>query len=357
MERGITMPGMGGFGTETISGFYPYLLLDLAIIVGIAWLSLVAQLGYHLRGHGSIPAVWADPSMPGSRPPDVPARIFLRRSLGILWIVDGLLQAQPAMPGGFAHNILAPATLGQPSWLSNLLNWESFFWQAHPLDLAVATVCIQIGLGVAILAGADSRLGKAGLWSSIVWGLGVWLGGEAMGGFVSPGTELMGAPGAVLVYVAAAALLLLPRVIWVGERAYRGIRVGVGAFFLLGAVLQAAPWHSFWTAPGLSAMFTSMASVPQPGFLSAPVLWTAHLAQVAPVPLNAFFVGVMGTLGIGLVRGRGVLRSWTLAALAWLAVTWWIGQDFGALGSKTATDPNLSPLLAMMLVCAWIGSR
>ena len=41
----------------------------------------------------------------------------------------------------------------------------------------------------------------------------------------------------------------------------------------------------------------------------------------------------------------------------WLAVTWWIGQDFGALGSRTATDPNLSPLLAVVLISAWLPIR
>lgn len=30
------------------------------------------------------------------------ARSFLRHGLGILWVLDGLLQAQPGMPAGFA---------------------------------------------------------------------------------------------------------------------------------------------------------------------------------------------------------------------------------------------------------------
>ena len=115
------------------------------------------------------------------------------------------------MPGGFAKQIVAANAIGQPHWLANLLNWEIYFWQAHPLDLAVGTVFIQVGLGVAILAGGDTVIGKAALWASIAWGLFVWVGGEAMGGIlISRATEMMGAPGAVLVYVAAASLLLAP---------------------------------------------------------------------------------------------------------------------------------------------------
>ena len=350
------MPGMGSYGTETIGGFYPYLFIDLLIIVALAWVCFGAQVGFRfLDEREGIVSQVAGAAL-AVLSPVIPARLFLRRAIGVIWIADGLLQAQPAMPGGFARTIVAPLAAGQPHWLANLLNWEVYFWQAHPLDLAVATVFIQVGLGVAILAGGDSPLGKAGLWASIAWGLFVWVGGEGLGGILIMGTtELMGSPGAVLVYVAAAGLLLAPVRIWERGRVYRGIRVGVGAVLLFGAVLQAIPAEGFWTGSGLSGMFFAMARVPQPGFLSAPVFAAAHLAQSQPVLLNSLFIAVMALIGAGLVSGRAP-RRWTVAALAWLVISWWIGQDFGAVGSRTATDPNLSPLLGVMLLCAWIGT-
>lgn len=351
------MPGMGSYGTETIGGFYPYLFIDLLIILGLVWVCWGVQVGFRYLDEREGRVVDKDSQSTPSPVALIPARLFLRRAIGIIWIVDGLLQAQPAMPGGFAKNVVAPLSAGQPHLLANLLNWEVYFWQAHPLDLAVGTVFIQVGIGVAILAGGDSPLGKFGLWASIAWGLFVWVGGEALGGLLISGTTaLMGAPGAVLVYVAAAGLLLAPRRIWESGRAYRVIRIGVGALLLLGALLQAIPWEGFWTGHGLSAMFLGMAGVPQPGFLSGPVLAVAHLARSQPILLNSVFIAVMLALGSGLILGRAP-RRWTIATLVWLAITWWIGQDFGALGSKTATDPNLSPLLAVMLVCAWIGTR
>jgi cytochrome oxidase Cu insertion factor (SCO1/SenC/PrrC family) len=346
---------MGSFGTETIAGFYPYLLIDLVIIVGLVWLAMGIQIALPHLSSGVTPA--ESTGADRTEAPPIPARLFLRRAIGIIWILDGLLQAQPAMPGGFVQNVISPTALGQPGWLANLLHWESYFWQAHPLDLAVATVLIQVGIGVMILAGGDSNLGKFGLWLSIGWGLFVWVGGEAMGGMlISGATEMMGAPGAVLVYAAAAGLLLVPRRLWTGGRVGPQLRLGVGAVLLFGAVLQAIPWEGFWRARGLSAMFLAMAKVPQPGFLSAPVLWVAHLAESYPFWLNLSFVLVMAALGIGLIVGRHP-SIWMVAALVWLAFIWWVGQDFGALGSKTATDPNLSPLLAVMLVTAWMAGR
>ena len=351
------MPGMGSYGTETIGGFYPYLFIDLLIIVALVWVCWGVGVGFRYLDEREGHLVDRSSAAAPSPAPRIPARLFLRWAIGIIWIVDGLLQAQPAMPGGFAKNVVQPLAAGQPHLLANLLNWEVYFWQAHPLDLAVATVFIQVGLGVAILAGGDSAIGKFGLWASIAWGLFVWVGGEALGNVLASGaTELMGAPGAVLVYVAAAALLLAPRRIWEGGRAYRVMRIGVGSVLLFGALLQAIPSEGFWTGRGLSAMFLAMGHVPQPGFLSRPVIAVAHLAQSQPIVLNSVFIAVMAVIGIGLISGR-VPRRWTIAALVWLGIAWWIGQDFGALGSKTATDPNLSPLLAVMLICAWRGTQ
>ena len=349
------MPGMGRFGTETIGGFYPYLLIDLVIIVGLVWLAVGIQIAIPHLFSGAAPAKATEADR--TEAPPVPARVFLRRAIGTIWIVDGLLQAQPAMPGGFVQNVISPIAQGQPGWLANLLHWESYFWQAHPLDLAVSTVLMQVGIGVMILAGGDSILGKVGLWLSVAWGLFVWVGGEAMGGMlISGATEMMGAPGAALVYVAAAGLLLGPLRLWAGGTVGPLIRRGVGAILLLGAIPQAIPWEGFWHARGLSAMFLAMAKVPQPGFLSAPVFWIAHLAETHPVWLNLSFVLVMAALGIALIVGSHP-GKWMVAALVWLAFSWWVGQDFGALGSKTATDPNLSPLLAVMLVTAWMAIR
>lgn len=169
------MPGMGSLGTEVVGGFYPYLLVDLVILVAVA--ASLRLLRTRRRGG-------AQPAIPGP-----PARQVLLWVLGSTWILDGLLQAQPDMPGGFAQNVLAPAAQGVPGWLANVIGWEIYFWEAHPLDLAVATVLIQAGLGVAIIAGDGFRAGRIGLWLSIVWALWVWIGGEGMGGILAPGGD------------------------------------------------------------------------------------------------------------------------------------------------------------------------
>lgn len=299
------------------------------------------------------------------------ARGFLRAALGTVWILDGLLQAQPGMPAGFARGILAPAAAGQPAWLATLLHWEMAVWQAHPVHLAVATVLIQIGIGVAILSGGDSWVGRLGLWTSIVWGLAVWLMGEGLGGLLGPGASVIsGAPGAVLAYVFAGGLLLAPLSWWESGRVRRLVEVGVGSTLLLGVLLQTIPAEGFWGPGTLSSIFAAMAATPQPGFLADPIRALAAWTAADPLLWNALLTLAMAGLGVGFLLG-GRTRGLTMFAGLWLLFSWWFGQDFGTFGAGIATDPNLAPLLVVLLVTAqltaapagrlvgrpWLGAR
>jgi len=331
-----------------VSTFYAVLLVELGIT-----LLVLSGVGVYWRWHH---LAWPGARNSSRSLPSIPARTFLRCLLGSLWVLDGLLQAQPAMPAGFPGGILAPVAVGQPGWLHAMLDWEVRLWQVHPVHLAAATVLIQVGIGLAILTGGDTRLGRVGLWSSIVWGILVWLLGEAVGGLLGPGASLLsGSPGSVLAYVAAAALLLAPVELWQRGRACRIIEVGVGTTFLIGALLQTLPSEGFWTPAGLRALFAPMAVVPQPGFLGGPIAALARLVATDPLLWNSLFIFAMLGLGVGLCLIGG--NRWlTMAALVWTAFAWWFGQDFGMFGTGVATDPNLAPLMAVLLLTAQLSS-
>ena len=111
------------------------------------------------------------------------------------------------------------------------------------------------GLGVdpgrASASGCWSR--RTGTWSrlaglaAVAWGLVVWVFGESFGGIFAPGLSwLTGAPGAVLIYVVAGALVALPEDAWRSPRLGRLLLAGTGVFFLGMAVLQAWPGRGFW---------------------------------------------------------------------------------------------------------------
>lgn len=288
---------------------------------------------------------------------EVSGRGFLRMALGCMWVLDGALQAQPAMAGNFATQVIAPLNNSQPSWLQDLLRWEVYLWQDHAVVFDVATVLIQIGLGISILAGKDTVAGRIGLWMSIGWALAVWVGGEAFGGlFVVGASELFGAPGPVLAYAAAAALLLLPVRAWDNGKANKIIRSGLGVVLLVGALLQMVPFEGFWYSHRLSSMFSAMAATPQPGFLSAPIASISRSVAARPDLWNVGAIVVMAILGIGLLAGRA-RRAWSWATALWLFAIWWFSQDFGFLGG-VGTDPNLNiPLLILLIAGENVGVK
>src|SRR5580704_3268095 len=48
---------------------------------------------------------------------EVPARRLLRIGFGLIWILDGLLQAQPKMAAGLPSLVIAPTAAGSPAWV------------------------------------------------------------------------------------------------------------------------------------------------------------------------------------------------------------------------------------------------
>ncbi len=276
----------------------------------------------------------------------------VRIGLGFLWIVDGLLQAQPDMSSQLLSNIVVPLFSTLPALL--VRGFEPLVAQLsrHPLTFDLVIMWTQITLGLALCLAPPGRLRRLTLQATIVWGLGVWVIGEGMGGIFGGGaTWLTGSPGSVLFYMAAAALLLQGEDRWRDQTVAREARWVFAGLWLFGAVIQAWPANGFWTASGLQAPVISMAQMPQPHALSALLYASAHLLAAHPVISNGAIVGVMLLLFLGYVffADRPVVLY---ATLAWLLLTWVLGQDFGVMGGL-GTDPNSSPAIALLMVALW----
>jgi cytochrome oxidase Cu insertion factor (SCO1/SenC/PrrC family) len=294
---------------------------------------------------------------PAGGPAEPAGRRFLRISVGGLWIVDGLLQAQPDMPAGFVRNMIAPGAAASPPWLAALVNPLADIWTRHPVVADAATVWVQVGLGVLILVGGRGILARVTLWASVGWSLLVWVVGEFLGGLLAPGASwLVGAPGAVLVYAIAGLLLLAPDGWWRSGRCALLARRSVAVWVLLGALLQALPWEGSWSAAGLSAPFVRALGSNQPELLLKPISWANSMALSRPITLNATIVAVLVIVGLTLLVSGS--RAVIAVGFVVFAVTWWVGQDFGVLGG-IGTDPNTALPLALLLASSlprWAGS-
>ena len=143
---------------------------------------------------------------------------------------------------------------------------------------------------------------------SIGWALCVWVFGESMGGILAPGASwLFGAPGAVIFYALAGALLALPERAWRDPRLGRRLLVGCGVYFIAMAVLQAWPGNGFWTegsSGALPAMVSEMAETPQPHAIAQVLGHFGSFAAGHAVLVNAFVVAALGGIGLALLSGR-----------------------------------------------------
>jgi hypothetical protein len=289
-------------------------------------------------------------------------RTLLRVGFGIIWIFDGILQAQPAMAVGMPSQVIEPTAAASPHWVQHLLNWAGTAWSYHPMQDGAAAVWIQIGIGVWLLAGPRGPSSRLAGLTSVAWGLVVWVFGEAFGGIFAPGlTWLFGAPGAVLFYCAAGVLIALPERAWQTPQLGRRVLGFMGAFFVGMAVLQAWPGRGFWQGtlhgkPGtLTGMIGSMVAVPQPHLLASWVSAFGAFVAAHGFAVNLFAVIALAAIGAGLLSGQPrLLRPTIVFMVAFCLADWVLIEDLGFLGGL-GTDPNSMIPMSLVVVGGYLA--
>jgi cytochrome oxidase Cu insertion factor (SCO1/SenC/PrrC family) len=309
---------------------------------------------------------WVPPQTagrPGSpRAAESAGRRVLRIGFGLLWLFDGALQAQPKMPGGLPSQVIEPAAQASPRWVQDLVNAGGTIWSDHPVTVAAASVWIQAGIGLWLLAAPRGRWSRAAGLASVAWGLAVWVWGESFGGIFAPGLSwLTGAPGAVLLYCVAGALIALPPRAWGTPRTGRLLLAGTGLFFAGMAVLQAWPGRGYWqgTAHGqpgtLAGMVAGMAQTSQPHVLSAMVAAFGGFDAAHGFAVNLFVVIMLAATGTALLTGRPVpARAAVIAAAVLCLADWVLVQDFGFFGGL-GTDPNSMIPTIILLAAGYLA--
>jgi cytochrome oxidase Cu insertion factor (SCO1/SenC/PrrC family) len=361
------MPGMNSGLSDTnptiVAAFRAALLhqglviLAVLLVLALGWISIrefvpsaagLARRGYGRRATGREPA----------------GRQLLRMGFGILWIVDGVLQAQPAMPAGLPSNVIEPSAASSPQWVQHAVNWASTGWSYHPIQAGAAAVWIQVGIGIWLLlapAGPISRL--AGI-ASAGWGLVVWVFGESFGSIFSPGQSILfGTPGAAAIYCVAGIAIALPDRHWRTAALGRRLLAGLGVFLLAMAVLQAWPGRGFWQGAvggkpaSLAAMVSSMAATPQPHFLAGWLNGFESFDAGHGFAVNLVVVIALAAIGASLLSGRADFIRPTLALGAVLCLaTWVLVQDLGFLGGL-GTDPNSMIPLGLLAAAGYVAMQ
>lgn len=330
---GVLMSAVQRSHAPIMTYFYVMNLVILLLVVVLGGTLVIARIQRH-------------PVHPWEGSPR--ARRILIMGIGFLWVLDGVLQAQPLMVTQFVHTLLVPLLVGQPRPITALMRAGMHLWQLHPLTWDIGIIWLQILLGVLILLGADTGWRRIALWLSIGWGLIVWVGGEGLGSLLSGGSWFIGSPGSVALYAAVAILLLLPPTRWSSPKFRDVIRKVIAALWALFAFLQAWPGAGWWSPAKLSTDILTQAQMAQPGFISAPLYALAHLVARDPKLWNGIFVALFCLLALVWGISRPTRLTWLITVVSTIGL-WWFGQDLGVFGGM-GTDPNSGAVLLLGLI-------
>jgi hypothetical protein len=124
---------------------------------------------------------------PSPAPAEPAWRQLLRIGFGLLWIFDGVLQAQPKMAVGLPSQVIGPTAASSPAWVQHLVNLGGTTWSYHPMQAGASAVWIQVGIGIWLITAARGTWSRLAGVVSVGWGLVVWAFGESFGGIFAPG--------------------------------------------------------------------------------------------------------------------------------------------------------------------------
>jgi hypothetical protein len=129
----------------------------------------------------------------------------LQLALGVIWVLDGILQYQPSMFTKSFPDMLAESAHGNPAVVAGPITWSANLIDHHVVVLNALFATIQLALGLGIAWRPTLKLALA---ASIAWSLAVWWLGEGFGGILAgTASPVNGAPGPVILYAILAVLL------------------------------------------------------------------------------------------------------------------------------------------------------
>jgi hypothetical protein len=287
-------------------------------------------------------------------------RRALQLALAALWLLDAVLQYQTFMFGpGFAR-MLAASAAGNPAGVAGPVTWSAHLISQHPAAATAAFGTVQLLLALGI---AWRPTVRAALAASVAWALAVWWLGEGLGGVLTgAASPVTGAPGAAVVYALLAVLL------WPGRPAAgRDRPAPFAAARAVGAPVARVLWLLLWGGMAWLAVPAIHAAPPGQG-PAAPAgpmgagdpRWLRSLDAAAsgligrhPGPAGLLLAAVFAVIAVGVFLPAPAARAALCLAVVAAGALWAAGQDFGGLFTRTTTDPDTGPLLALLAVAYW----
>lgn len=268
---------------------------------------------------------------------------FLKISLGILWLIDGILQLQPEMPYVFLPYVLQPTLSSSTSGVYNIVLFGYNIWATHPvLYNAIASV-IQLFLGIGLILDLNRRSTMLVLVLSAAWAFAVWVFGEGFGGIFNAGSSfLSGLPGSALIYFFISVFVLVSILGWRIEKLIPPLMASI---FIISFAFEVLPASDFWSGYSLSRIPYNLIFLYQPRFLAESFIYFTDSFIKYDFYWNILFSACFLLAAIFWIV-RPYIAS--IVSIPVIFFAWWVGQDFGII-SGYGTDPNTG--LPLLMIC------
>ena len=264
----------------------------------------------------------------------------VQSALGLLWLLDGLLQLQPFMYSAGFPAVLRVNAAGQSHWVHASLLWGANLAQRNLTLFDTGFAAVQVLLGLGLLYRPTVR---PAILFSCLWALIVWWFGEAFGMMLmTMASPLTGAPGAVVLYA------LIGLIVWPNGRP--GGLLGVRGSRLAWAALWLTMAYLWLMAPSSNPnSFTQAFDAAPSGmsWLSTVQYWAADATRGAGVPLAWLLAAASAAIGVAVYRNWRA-KEFLIVGAALNLLYWVLGQGFGGIFTGQGTDPNSGPLFVLL---------
>ncbi len=271
-------------------------------------------------------------------------------ALGLLWLIDGLLQFQPYFFHHFVDGVIAPNAMGQPGIIGSPITLIADLLRPVQAPFNGLAALVEVGIGILL---AIRRWVRPALLASFAWALGIWFTGEGFGGIFTGST-----PNAFTGIIGTAPLyILVGLLVWPREDSAG--RPGAAAG-LLGEPAARFMWMALWLvgaslwlfpanyAPG--SLHDMLASAPTgAGWLSSLQSNAASLVAGDGRGLAVMLALVSAVIGLSVLWRRSE-RIGLAASIPLLLIGWVLVEGFGGFFTGQATDVGTNPLMILLAV-------
>lgn len=133
----------------------------------------------------------------------------------------------------------------------------------------------------------------------------------------------------------------------------RGLQLALATIWLIDGLLQ---FQSYMFTKSFATDILAPTAQGNPGWISASILWSAHVVEANPVWTNGLFATLQLLIGLA-IASRRLVKPALVVSIIWSLVVWWFGEGLGGLllpgSSALAGAPGAVLIYAILAVLLW----